>query len=71
MFVPVVNVVMIFVLGAKGSAWPKGNGTVYVDARMDLRVWRLTRLELVPEGSDRRIDLGASAPRKGPLLPLD
>jgi cytochrome oxidase complex assembly protein 1 len=50
---------------------PKGSGTVYADARKNLGVWRLTRLELVIEDRDRRIDLGATPPRSGPLLPLD
>jgi hypothetical protein len=50
---------------------PNGSGTVYADARKDLGVWRLTRLELELDGGDRRIDLGATPRRSGPLLPLD
>jgi hypothetical protein len=50
---------------------PKRSGTVYADARKDLGVWRLTRLELEIDGGDRRIDLGATPRRGGPLLPLD
>jgi Cytochrome oxidase complex assembly protein 1 len=50
---------------------PKGSGTVYADARKDLGVWRLIRLELAIDGRDRRIDLGATPRRSGPLLPLE
>lgn len=50
---------------------PKGRGTVHLDARKDLGVWRLIRLELEIDGRDRSIDLGATPPRSGPLLPLD
>jgi hypothetical protein len=50
---------------------PKGSGTVSVDARKDLGVWRLTRVELEIEGRDQRIDLGTGTRRNGPLLPLD
>ncbi len=53
------------------ASGPKGSGTVYADARKDLGVWRLTRLELEVAGGDRRIDLGATPRRSGPLLPLD
>jgi len=44
---------------------PKGSGTVYVDARRDLGVWRLTRFEL--EIAGRTIDLGADIGRLPPL----
>jgi len=50
---------------------PNGAGTVYADARKDLGVWRLTRLELAVDGRDRTIDLGATPRRDGPLLPLE
>jgi hypothetical protein len=50
---------------------PKGSGTVSVDARRDLGVWRLRRLELETEARDRWIDLNAAPRRDGPLLPLD
>jgi Cytochrome oxidase complex assembly protein 1 len=53
------------------ASGPKGSGTVYADARKDLGVWRLIRLELEVEGGDRRIDLRATPRRGGPLLPLD
>ena len=33
---------------------PNGSGTVYADARKDLGVWRLTRLELEIDGRDRQ-----------------
>jgi len=50
---------------------PNGSGTVQADARKDLGVWRLTRLELAIDGRDRTIDLGATPRRGGPLLPLE
>src|SRR5689334_7444078 len=50
---------------------PNRSGTVYADARKDLGVWRLTRLELAIDGRDRTIDLGATPRRDGPLLPLE
>jgi Cytochrome oxidase complex assembly protein 1 len=50
---------------------PQASGTVYANARKDLGIWRLTRLELVIANGDRRIDLGATPRRSGPLLPLD
>jgi hypothetical protein len=50
---------------------PNGSGTVYADARKDLGVWRLTRLELAIDGRDHRIDLGATPRPGGLLLPLD
>jgi len=49
---------------------PKGSGTVSFDARRDLGVWRLTRLELEVEGRDVPIDLGADAARLPRLKPL-
>jgi hypothetical protein len=49
---------------------PNGNGTVYVDARKTLGVWRLTRFELELDGRDRSIDLGADDTRLPPLKPL-
>lgn len=49
---------------------PKRSGTVYVDARKDLGVWRLTRFELEIDDRDRTIDLGADTARLPPLKPL-
>jgi hypothetical protein len=46
---------------------PKGHGTVYVSAIKTAGSWRLTRLDLVVEGSSRRINLLAGpAPARPP-----
>ena len=48
---------------AKG---PKADGTVYADAVKTDGKWRLTRLDLVVEGSDRRIDIRGGPPPTRP-----
>jgi len=48
---------------------PRSHGTLYVDAVKN-GDWRLTRLDLVVEGSGRRIDLrGGAAPSRPPPRP--
>ena len=54
----------IQISGPRGSAslsfsaeGPRGSGTVFVEARKDLGVWKIDRMAFEEDGTGRRIDL--------------